>query len=70
MRHGYSHDARGDGVTVVKRYVGPDAGRRRRVERAALVALAGRLPVPNVLPEVGPGRALVHGDYGPNGAGS
>jgi aminoglycoside phosphotransferase (APT) family kinase protein len=115
MRHGYSHDTRGDGVTVVKRYAGPDAGCRRRVERAALVALAGRLPVPKVLPgaagdlvmghvagvhgqelidrgqaaevlwscgamlrrihqvdpavvfpEAGPGRALVHGDYGPN----
>jgi aminoglycoside phosphotransferase (APT) family kinase protein len=60
MRHGYSHDTRGDGVTVVKRYVGPDAERRRWTERAALVALAGVLPVPPVLSDPGGDLVTAH----------
>lgn len=66
MRHGYSHDTRGDGVTVVKRYGGPGAAVRARTERAALVALAGRLPVPHVLPSLG---AAGNGDEGDGGEG-
>jgi tRNA A-37 threonylcarbamoyl transferase component Bud32 len=49
LRHGYTNDTRGDGTVVVKRYQGPASGRRRERERAALVALRGRLPVPEVL---------------------
>jgi aminoglycoside phosphotransferase len=50
LPHGYSHDTRSDGVTVVKRYAGPYAEIRRRTERHALTALAGLVPVPDVLP--------------------
>lgn len=50
LPHGYSHDTRGDGVTVVKRYRGPRAAERHATERAALLRLAGGpVPVPPVL---------------------
>jgi tRNA A-37 threonylcarbamoyl transferase component Bud32 len=49
MPHGYSNTVTGDGVVIVKRYVGPDRQHRRDTEVRALSALAGRLPVPPVL---------------------
>ncbi|MFI6073633.1 phosphotransferase family protein [Actinoplanes sp. NPDC051343] len=61
MRHGYSHDTRGDGVTVVKRYAGPDADLRRRTERAALSALVELLPVPRVRGATAPAGDLMMG---------
>ncbi|MEV6847173.1 hypothetical protein [Actinoplanes sp. NPDC051411] len=45
MRHGYSHDTRGDGVTVVKRYAGPEAAVRARTERAAVELWRERLEI-------------------------
>lgn len=49
MRHGYTNATERAGGTVTKTYVGPGAADRRAVERRALVALAGRIPVPDVL---------------------
>ncbi|HET6533217.1 MAG TPA: phosphotransferase [Actinoplanes sp.] len=49
MPHGYTNTVAGDGLVVVKRYVGPDRHHRRDTEVRALTALAGRLPVPRVL---------------------
>ncbi|MEV7628857.1 phosphotransferase [Actinoplanes sp. NPDC089786] len=50
MPRGYSHDVRGDGTTVVKRYGGPLASRRAATERDTLLRLADSgLPVPRVL---------------------
>ena len=40
LRHGYTHDTRGDGSTVVKRYQGPLAQVRRATERHVLSRLA------------------------------
>lgn len=49
LRHGYTNNTRGDGTAVVKRYLGPDASARAERERAVLLALPGRVPVPPVL---------------------
>ncbi|MBO0774368.1 MAG: phosphotransferase, partial [Actinobacteria bacterium] len=49
LRHGYTNNTRGDGTAVVKRYLGPDASARAERERAMLLALPGRVPVPPVL---------------------
>lgn len=49
MRHGYTNDTSGDGTTVVKRYLGPDAAARRTREQRMLIGLAGVVPVPPVL---------------------
>ena len=49
MPHGYTNGTARDGSTVVKDYLGPDAGLRCETEAHALTALAGRLPVPPVL---------------------
>lgn len=50
MPRGYSHDVRGDGATVVKRYQGPLADQRAATEHATLLRLAGgAVPVPRVL---------------------
>jgi hypothetical protein len=49
LPHGYTNATRRlDGV-IHKAYQGPDADLRHRVERAALSALRGRFPVPEVL---------------------
>lgn len=49
LRHGYTNETAGDGVSVVKRYVGFDARQRRDTEVRMLSTLAGRLPVPRLL---------------------
>lgn len=46
LRHGYTNATATDGRTVVKRYLGPDAGARQHNEVAALTCLADVLPVP------------------------
>jgi aminoglycoside phosphotransferase (APT) family kinase protein len=52
LPHGYTHDTRTDGSTVVKRYQGPYANTRRSVERLALSRLArGVVPVPRLTGE-------------------
>jgi hypothetical protein len=48
VRHGYTNATATDGRTVVKRYLGPDAGERQRNEVTALTAVAGLLPVPPI----------------------
>ncbi len=48
LPHGYSHDTRGNGTTVVKRYAS-EAASRRETEHRMLTALTGRLPVPPAL---------------------
>jgi hypothetical protein len=47
--HGYSHDTRGDGAVVHKRYQGPLAAERCSTERAVLSRLPATLPVPRLL---------------------
>ncbi len=54
LPHGYTNQTTGNGTSVRKVYEGPDASRRRDRERAALVDLAGRIPVPPLLDDVGP----------------
>lgn len=49
MPHGYTNRTATDGSVVVKSYQGPDAAHRRGREAAVLTALAGQLPVPQVL---------------------
>jgi Ser/Thr protein kinase RdoA (MazF antagonist) len=52
---------------VVKRYVGPEAGARRRREWTALTGLAGLVPVPRLLPDAGADTlrmAFVEGGHG------
>lgn len=49
LRHGYTNRTLRDGTAVVKRYQGPDARVRAERERAMLLALRGRVPVPPVL---------------------
>ena len=49
MRHGYTNRTEHRGSEVTKTYDGPRAMERARTERAALVGLAGRVPVPTVL---------------------
>ena len=66
MRHGYTNATERDGATVTKTYAGPHPAERSAVERRALVALAGRIPVPAVL-DADPGRltmAYVPGRHG------
>jgi hypothetical protein len=48
LRHGYTNSTATDGRTVVKRYLGPDAGERQHNEVTALTAVAGLLPVPSI----------------------
>ena len=55
LPHGYTNQTTGNGSLVRKVYEGPDASRRRDRERAALADLAGRIPVPPLLDDVGPG---------------
>ena len=66
LPHGYTNDTRRSGGEVVKRYVGPDADRRRHREGEVLAALAGLVPVPGVLSTAGAElrMALVHGRPG------
>jgi hypothetical protein len=55
LRHGYTNATSlagattVEGRTVVKRYLGPDAVRRRVCEVRALTILAGRFPVPPLI---------------------
>jgi tRNA A-37 threonylcarbamoyl transferase component Bud32 len=49
LRHGYTNDTVGDGAIVRKRYRGPDRRQRRDTEVRMLTALAGRLPVPQLI---------------------
>ncbi len=49
LRHSYTNRTLGDGATVVKRYQGPGALARFRVEHAVLSALQARVPVPQIL---------------------
>lgn len=49
MPHGYSNHTVRSGAVVTKSYQGQDAERRCAREAAALVALAGKLPVPPLL---------------------
>jgi len=49
LRHSYTNHTLGDGATVVKYYQGPDAQARSQHEHAALRALQGRVPVPQLL---------------------
>jgi hypothetical protein len=50
LPHGYTHDTRSDGATVVKRYQGPYAEGRRSTERLVLSRLAGSVvPVPQLI---------------------
>ena len=49
LPHGYTNDTRGDGTTVVKRYVGPQWQTRLATERATLSLLAGRWQAPRLL---------------------
>ncbi|WP_129841056.1 phosphotransferase [Streptomyces sp. RFCAC02] len=49
LKHGYTNRTVGDGVVVLKTYEGPDARARLRRERAVLVRLRGRVPVPPVV---------------------
>ncbi|MQM27543.1 aminoglycoside phosphotransferase family protein [Glycomyces albidus] len=58
MRHGYTNQTDGDGETVVKRYLGPDAEVRRERERRWLTELQGVVPVPPVLSTEGDGLTL------------
>ncbi|GID93686.1 hypothetical protein Adi01nite_30980 [Amorphoplanes digitatis] len=52
LPYGYSHDTRGDGVTVTKRYRGLFAHSRRSAERLVLTRLAGGdVPVPGLIAE-------------------
>lgn len=52
LPHGYTHDTRTDGSTVVKRYQGPYANTRRSVERLALSRLTrGVVPAPRLTGE-------------------
>ena len=48
LRHGYTNSTATDDRTVVKRYLGPDAGQRQHNEVKALTAVAGLLPVPPI----------------------
>ena len=49
MKHGYTNATSSDGRTVVKRYLGPEAAARQQREVAALTALHGLLPMPQLL---------------------
>ncbi|MFC4068279.1 phosphotransferase family protein [Actinoplanes subglobosus] len=50
LPHGYTHDTRSDGATVVKRYQGPSAPGRGSTERLALSRLANSVvPVPHLI---------------------
>jgi hypothetical protein len=50
LPHGYTHDTRTDGSTVVKRYQGPYADDRRSTERLVLSRLAGgAVPLPRLI---------------------
>ncbi len=49
LAHGYTNTSLLDGTIVTKRYQGTDAGERLIREAAALRALAGSLPVPDIL---------------------
>ncbi|MEU4620523.1 phosphotransferase [Actinoplanes sp. NPDC023801] len=46
---GYSHETRTDGAVVRKRFTGPQAAQRFTTEVSALEALAGLLPVPQIV---------------------
>ena len=49
MRHGYTNRTERRGDVVRKEYDGPDRDRRASAEHDALVSLAGRFPVPEVV---------------------
>jgi aminoglycoside phosphotransferase len=49
LPHGYTNRTLGDGAVVRKTYDGPDAAERLHRERALLLALRDRVPVPPVL---------------------
>jgi aminoglycoside phosphotransferase (APT) family kinase protein len=49
LRHGYTHDTRSDGSTVVKRYRGPYRQARRSAEHLVLSRLSGALPLPRLI---------------------
>jgi len=49
LRHGYTHDTRGDGSTVLKRYQGPLAEERRSTEKLLLSRLPGTVPHPPLI---------------------
>jgi|GEM_PF-1398083 len=51
LPHGYTNDTRGDGVFVVKTYVGLGAAARRDREYSMLERLRGVLPVASVVPD-------------------
>jgi aminoglycoside phosphotransferase (APT) family kinase protein len=52
LPHGYTHDTRSDGSTVVKRFRGPCADLRRSAERLVLSRLAGGdIPLPRLIGE-------------------
>ena len=59
MKHGYTNKTSQERNAVRKVYEGPDAERRAEAEHRALIALAGLIPVPEVI-AAGPG-ALVMG---------
>ena len=66
MKHGYTNATTSDGRTVVKRYLGPEAAARQQSEVAALTALEGLLPVPQLLAQT-EGEitlTLVEGEHG------
>ncbi|MGX6608324.1 phosphotransferase family protein [Micromonosporaceae bacterium Da 78-11] len=67
LPHGYSHDTRGDGRVVHKRYAGPQAAIRRATEIAVLSAISGPVPVPPVR-DTPPGALLMDHVAGVNGA--
>ena len=55
MPHGYTNRTMRNGPVVTKTYQGPEAACRSAREAAVLSALAGRLPVPEVI-DIGSGR--------------
>ncbi|MCP4305487.1 MAG: phosphotransferase [bacterium] len=55
FEHGYTNHTVRDGITVLKAYAGPDSSQRCGREVAALRALHGQVPVPDLI-ETGPDR--------------
>lgn len=53
LHHGYTNDTTRDGAVVVKRYRGPDAEARWKLERDVLGRLQELLPVPPVIQRPG-----------------
>jgi hypothetical protein len=68
MPHGYTNDTRGDGASVVKRYLGSDASARQNRERTMLERLRGVLPVASIIPDA-PDAVYVTSQLTPSGEG-